>query len=359
MTEAGPASPQAAPPAARSERSWGKFLLALLALLLLPAIPQMRALLPVEQTTLLLVPAIAACALVGWWAGGSLVAAIAWVGLAVLVTVSPAPGVGPFRDLARGWGLLVAGSFGLVCLFGTDRPFLSRALTALVIAMVLAVMMGGLGAVGGGDVHEAVSAELARRNAAWSATVQDFIMRYPDQWGQVTERMPQAAEFPAESERQLATLSRGGAVLFPALLSLESLAALAVAWAAYHRIGRTRLGAPLAPLKEFRFNDQLVWGLIVGLVLVVLPTLAMYRAVGGNLLVFFGALYAVRGLGVLAWFLAPGALTIAVSIGFAMLWWPVLNVIAVLGFMILLVASFGLGLGDTWADWRSRARPTT
>ena len=29
------------------------------------------------------------------------------------------------------------------------------------------------------------------------------------------------------------------------MLSLESLAALAVAWAAYHRIGRTRLGAPL------------------------------------------------------------------------------------------------------------------
>lgn len=356
MTEAGPAT---APPAARTERSWGRFLLALLALLLLPAIPQLRALLPVEQTTLLLVPAIAACAMVGWWAGGSPLAALFWVGLAVLVTVSPAPGVGPYRDLARGWGLLVAGSFGLVCLFGAQRPFFPRALTALVIALVLAAMMGGLGAVGGGDVQDAVSSELMRRNAAWTATVRDFIARYPEQWGQITERMPQAAEFPAESERQLAALSRAGAVLFPALLALESLAALAVAWAAYHRIGRARLGAPLAPLKDFRFNDQLVWGLIVGLTLVVLPTLSMFRAAGGNLLVFFGALYAVRGLGVLAWFLRPGALTIAVSIGFAMLWWPVLNVIAVLGFMILLVASFGLGLGDTWADWRSRPRPTT
>ena len=356
MTEAGPAQ---APPAARSERSWGKFLLALLALLLLPAVPQLRALLPVEQTTLLLVPTLAACAMVGWWAGGSLWAAIAWVGLAVLVTVSPAPGIGPYRDLARGWGLLLAGAFGLVCLFGTGRPFFSRALVALVIALVLAMMMGGIGAIGGGEVHDAVASELARRNAAWSATVRGFIAQYPEQWAQVVERVPQAADFPAESERQLTTLSRGGAMLFPALLSLESLAALAVAWAAYHRIGRTRLGAPLAPLREFRFNDQLVWGLIVGLTLLVLPTMAMYRAIGGNLLVFFGALYAVRGLGVLAWFLAPGALTIALSIGFAMLWWPVLNVIAVLGFMILLVASFGLGLGDTWADWRSRARPTT
>ena len=319
----------------------------------------MRALLPVEQTTLLLVPAIAACALIGWWAGGNMFAAVAWVALAVLVTLSPAPGAGPFRDLVRGWGLLLAGSFGLVCLFGNDRPFFTRALTALVIAMVLAGMMGGLGAMGAGDVQQAVGSELSRRNAAWSATVQDFIARYPAEWKQVTERVPQAADFPADSDRQLRALSQAGTVLFPALLSLESLAALAVAWAAYHRIGRARLGAPLAPLKDFRFNDQLVWGLIVGLTLVVLPTLAMYRAVGGNLLVFFGALYAVRGLGVLAWFLAPGALTIAVSIGFAMLWWPVLNLIAVLGFMILLVASFGLGLGDTWADWRNRARPTT
>jgi hypothetical protein len=46
-------------------------------------------------------------------------------------------------------------------------------------------------------------------------------------------------------------------------------------------------------------------------------------------------------------------------VGFAMLWWPVLNAVAVLGFMLLALAAFGLGLGDTWADWRRRARPTT
>jgi hypothetical protein len=42
-----------------------------------------------------------------------------------------------------------------------------------------------------------------------------------------------------------------------------------------------------------------------------------------------------------------------------MLLWPVLNVIAVLGFTLLLIAALGLGLGDTWADWRRRPRPTT
>jgi hypothetical protein len=62
---------------------------------------------------------------------------------------------------------------------------------------------------------------------------------------------------------------------------------------------------------------------------------------------------------VLSWFLAPGALAVTLLVGFAMLWWPVLNAVAVLGFMLLALAAFGLGLGDTWADWRRRARPTT
>ena len=75
-----------------------------------------------------------------------------------------------------------------------------------------------------------------------------------------------------------------------------------------------------------------------------------------NLLVFFGALYAVRGFGVLTWFMAPGSLGITLAVGFLMLWAPVLNLFAALAFMMLAVASLALGLGDTWADWRSRAR---
>lgn len=355
MTHAGRVSD--APPAARSERSWGKFLLALLALLLLPAWPQLRAVLPIEQTALLLIPAIAACALVGWWAGGNLLLAVAWIALAAFV--ANAPGVaGGYRDLVRGWSLLLAGSFGLVCLFATDRPFFARALIALIISFLLAVMMGGLGATGGGAIRDTIASELTRRNTAWVAMIDAFITRYPKEWGELVQRMPDAANFPAQSAEMLRALSRRGVTLFPALLALESIAALAVAWSAYHRVSRTRLGAPLAPLKEFRFNDQLVWGLIVGLTLLVLPTLSAYRAAGQNLLLFFGALYAVRGLGVLAWFLPPNALGIGAAIGLVLLFVPVLQVIAVLGFFLLLVASFGLGLGDTWADWRSRARPT-
>jgi hypothetical protein len=96
--------------------------------------------------------------------------------------------------------------------------------------------------------------------------------------------------------------------------------------------------------------------LIAGLTIVLLPTLATLTGIGRNLLVFFGALYAMRGLGVLTWFVAPSALALTLFVGFAMLFWPA---IAVLSFMVLAVTSIGLGLGDTWADWRSRPRPTS
>jgi hypothetical protein len=157
----------------------------------------------------------------------------------------------------------------------------------------------------------------------------------------------------------LAVLAQAGEGIFPSLLALESVIALAIAWSVYHRLSRTRLGPPLAQLKEFRFNDQLVWGLILGLLILFLPKLAFVRDLGRNLLVFFSAIYAVRGLGVLSFFTAPGTLAVTATVGFAMLWWPVLNAIAALGFMILGVAAFGLGLGDTWADWRNRPKTTT
>jgi hypothetical protein len=145
--------------------------------------------------------------------------------------------------------------------------------------------------------------------------------------------------------------AREGKRFFPALLALESLGALALAWALYHRLSRARIGAPLARLRDFRFNDQLVWGVIVGIVFLAVPTLHAYRTVGANLTLFFGTLYAVRGTGVLAWFLRsarPGLVTL----------------VAVALLAALLAPAFALGLGliglgDTWEDWRAKARPTT
>jgi Predicted membrane protein (DUF2232) len=339
---------------APSERGWGKLLLALAAFLLIPPYTPLRALLPVEDTLLLLMPALAACCLVGWWAGGRLLLAVTWVGLSAWMLMQSAP-AGPYFNLVRGWSLLLAGSFGLVCLFGTGRPFFSRALSAAALALTLVLLMGSRGPLTPARARLAVQAEFARRNSETLAIFRTALQEHPE----VVKSMPQVASLPTEVEGQLRIMAETGTGLFPSLLLLESLVALALAWGTYHRISRTRLGAPLGFLKDFRFNDQFVWGLIAGVTIVFVPALEFLDVAGRNLLVFFGALYAIRGFGVLSWFLAPGALAAALLVGFAMLWWPVLNAVAVLGFMLLALAAFGLGLGDTWADWRSRARPTT
>ena len=345
---------QDAAPLAPSERGWGKLLLALAAFLFLPLMPPFRALLPVEETLVLLLPALAASCVVGWWAGGRFALAVIWVGLAGWALAQPAV-PGSFYNLVRGWSLLLAGAFGLVCLLGAQRPFFARALATLSLALVLVLVMSARGPLTPTRAQQAVEVEFARRNTESMAMLRAFMKQHPD----VVQAMPQMGSLPDEFDQQLKLMAQTGVGLFPSLLLLESLVALALAWATFHRLSRTRLGAPLGHLKDFRFNDQLVWGLIAGLAIVFVPALEFLGGTGRNLLVFFGALYAIRGFGVLSWFLAPGRLAVTLLVGFAMLWWPVLNAVAVLGFMLMALAAFGLGLGDTWADWRRRARPTT
>ena len=341
------------------ERGWPKLILGLAAFIVVPTIPQFRAFLPIDQTIFLLVPALAACFLVGWWAGGRALLAIGWVALAGwLMWQRPGTSDG-FHNLERGWSLLLAGAFGLTCLFGERRPLFGRALAALSIAIFLALAMSAMGPVPLSEAKQTIAMEFVHRNSETMAQVNAAIGDHPKEWTDLTSRFPQLASTPVEIEQQLTMLSRLGLTVFSSLLALESLLALALAWALYHRLSRARIGAPLRPLREFRFNDQLVWGLIAGLTIAFLPTLQGLRGVGRNLLVFFYALYAIRGLGVLAWFLAPGALIATITMGFAMLWLPINKVAAAFALTLLLVAAFVLGLGDTWADWRRRrVRPS-
>src|SRR6185503_16236145 len=161
-----PPVPNAPVVSAPAERGWGKLLIAIAAFLFIPTIPQMRALLPLEQTMTLFVPAVAACALVGWWAGGRAFLAIAWVAIATLLTARPDGPPGAFNNLVRGWSLLLAGSFGLVCLFfGPKRPLFSRALLALGTTLGLATVMCLVGPVKASQASKTIAQEFGRRNA--------------------------------------------------------------------------------------------------------------------------------------------------------------------------------------------------
>jgi hypothetical protein len=351
-------------PSAR-ERGWGRTTVALLACLAVAAAPLwpaaaglaaafVRAALPIEQTMLLVVPALAACAAVGWWGGGRLLLLVAWTALAVWVVAAPLPAqAGSYPTLARGWTLLVASAFGIVGVVAPGRAFFPRALSALGLALgvALAALLaadrdpGRLARVMAAEHHRRVEASLA----AWRRHAE------ADGWQAVAARSPELAERAEAAVSGLRALPPVAAMLTPALAALESLAALALAWSLYHRLSRTRLGPPLGSLRQFRFNDQLVWGVVAGAAMLLVPSLAALRVVGANLLAFFGALYALRGLGVLRWW-APERWAALGALGLALLL-PVLGVAllsATLGVVALL-----LGLGDTWQDWRNRPpRPT-
>lgn len=326
------------------ETGWRVPLLALILIVALPSFPPLQLLVPLDRLFLLIAPALAACAIVGWKGGGRPLLAIGWTLLAGWVVWGTISTGGTFAFLAGGWAVLLAASFGGVLLSGWGERFLPRALLAIGIALGLGVL--AVVAAGGGfaSTLAVFVAETARRTALAQAAWIEFTGS--TQWAEFVAGTPNAGLLTAEVERQFSVLPQMARVLLPAMLALESLAVLALSWSLYHRFGRSRLGPPLAALREMTFHDGVVWGLIAGLVVVVVPVPAVVWALGMNLLVFASVLYAVRGLGVMLWFISPGRWMLVL-----------LTVVFVLFLQIVGVVAVGIGLGDTWLDWRRRLRP--
>jgi hypothetical protein len=366
--------PAATVAAAPRKGSWRRLALATVLFLAVPLIPQLRVMLPIEQTAMLLVAVIASCMIVGWRQGGKASLAIVWLVLAAALLAWPAsslgePGFGArglavagdsYATLARGWTLILAASFGLVGLFGTARPFIARALATLAVAAGLAFVLILVSPGGPTRVAGTMAVEYGRRNDESIAQIRLGASTEP--WKRRVDSSPAIQRLNDMAEDQLRDIPRWSSLLVPAVLALESLVALALGWSLYHRLNRTPIGPPLGQLREFRFNDQLVWGVAVGASIYLLPAFAEAKNAGLNILVFFGSLYIVRGLGILGWisrgrvgrlvFAMVGSFVVAVLLADA------------LGFLIsplfpIAALAFALGLGDTWLDWRAMIQPKT
>ena len=346
----------AAPP--DGEHGWRKVIFAIIAILLLTVVPPFRALMPIDQPLVLVVSALAVYMLVGWLSGGPFFAAVLWCAVAALVLLRPAVTAGgsQFHDLLRGWALLAAGAFGAVSLAMKRSPFFVRALLAVSVALVIAMTLSLGRSSGLEQTRRAIAEQFASRNDSYIRPLRQIVEAPPPQFRELLTRYRVNDAMVNETEESLRLTSRFAVSAFPALLLLETLAALALAWALYHRLNRSRIGTPLSALREFRFNDQLVWGLVAGLAIVLLPSLSAVRVFGINLLVFFGALYAIRGLGVLFWFMGQFGPAVGLLIGLLLLMSPLLGPAAIVGVPAMML---GLGLGDTWLDWRRRASSAT
>jgi hypothetical protein len=325
------------------KRSWRPLLCGLAAFLLFPFLPFFEAIIPIAQSLLLLVPVIAACSIVGWKVGGRAALAAIWLALSVWILLQPAGTAGtPYDQMARGWAIILAASFGLVSLWSTTSPFFVRALAAVGIASGVGFVIALSAPSGIPRFERAASQEFSRRVVSSIDRLQQS-MATPE-WRQLAEKVPALDTWNDDSDAAMRAIPDHAASMLPALIALESLAALALGWGIYQRLSLVKIGPPLSPLTEFRFNDQLVWGVAVGATLCLLPAFANGRIAGLNLLLFFGALYLIRGLGVLAW-ISRGRYAVIVILSL------IPQVCVMLG-----VLALALGLGDTWLDLRRRAR---
>jgi hypothetical protein len=248
--------------------------------------------------------------------------------------------------LTAGWSVIAGACLGLSVLASRSSRFLGKGVVAVLSALMLSALLVAVTPAGPAALGRTVESVLAVRGNA------DL-----NNWRVARTQMTRSSTTRADSattdvldrfEQSLSGLPQLARLTLPAMLALQTLVAMALAWALFHRFSRTRLGDDLARLREFRFNDHWIWSVIVGLVLALLPALEALRPLGVNLLVFFGALYAVRGAGVLAWFLRPGRSLLGLVVGVALLLLLRDGAAIALGLV---------GLGDTWADWRRRIRP--
>ncbi len=236
----------------------------------------------------------------------------------------PASGVWFFE---RAWGLILGGWFVALSLRWPGTGFVPR----------------GLGAVAG--AFAVMGAHFWARSGDWAVV----------DWA-VTDRMREVAGAALHGLRAsvgpevvsqsleamvLETVAFRGAV-FPALLGLASLSALGLAWWLHGRLARGTSEA-IGPLRDFRFNDQMVWVLILGLV-VLLGAWGGLERLGTNAVVFMGGLYALRG----------AAVVLFLTGGVSLLGGLLLVMTLLLVAPLLLAGAFVIGLGDTWLNLRAR-----
>ncbi len=341
-------------PASRGQ-GWAGLLVGLALFVAVPVIAPLRALLPIEHTLLLLLPAVGACFVTGWWIGGGITPLLGATAAAALALTVVGRSLPPdYRDVARAWGLLSAGVFGVVCVMGArTRGFLPRSLTAVGLLALLALVIVTAQGVPLTGLRDQVAGALAGRNAA-------AVLGVPGRVQPVSEwlHLPTDASrlWAANYAQFLRHLSAAALPLYAAAMGLEIVAALALAWALYHRLSRTPIGPPLTPFQWFSFSGQLAWGMAAGLALAFVPTLSPLAPLGLNLVGFFGALFCLRGLAVIVWFASHWYR--AATVLLALVWLSALSVAAFAVVELTVALCLVLGLADVVVNWRELAQAT-
>lgn len=228
----------------------------------------------------------------------------------------------PVWLVERAWALLVAGGLVVGAVIAPRAPVLYRGLVALLIAALVAAASG----------------------IVTPGLLEGLDWRIAGQFDRVAMAFDSGSETGATLAEAVRSFAEVAKAIYPSLLGLATVAAVAVATYITRRM--EGIEAAVTPLREFRFGDHLAWVLVVGLALSIIPAGGWATRTGANVVVFMGGLYILRGAGVLVWL---G--TSVISSGWSIALW---SIAAILFYPVTLGAAFVLGLSDTWLDLRTR-----
>jgi hypothetical protein len=246
------------------------------------------------------------------------------VGVPSIVLLLTAPG-DLLSALARAYIVLVCAAFAVLMLVAPAR-FLPQALRASLIALGAALLLARI--VLGRHAPDLLQWEATRQA---SATLRTLVDLRPEMY----VAFGPAVHFLSET--------------VPAMLVLQAIAGLGLAWQWHQHLAPHPLGAPLAPFREFRIADAWVWAVVASVAVWITPFFGGLKAAALNLLVVLGALYLLRGAAIVVAFAAVLGLSPAVLVAGL-----VMSAVLAVPLLFVIPGLATLGVSDTWLEFRRR-----
>jgi len=231
----------------------------------------------------------------------------------------------------RAWSLIAGGAFVAVTAARGKTGLVGRTLGAVGLALMVVLAIGVLrpGVLQAADWW--MASEIRQAALVAGGILQQFRGNSDPE---VSRQLDAAVQRWVDLQQDV----------YPAMLSLATLAALGLSWFALERLsGNVR--SP-GPVRDFRFSDHLIWLLIGGLALLVLPLGGFAFRLGENATLFMGGLYLLRGTAILMCIGAAAATSIWTT--------ALLTLAALFLYPVVLGTALVLGLTDTWLDLRAR-----
>jgi hypothetical protein len=231
----------------------------------------------------------------------------------------------------RAWSLIAGGAFVAVTAARGHTGLVGRTLGAVGLALMVVLAIGAIRP----GVLQAVDWWMAAEIRQAALAAGDILQQFRGNTDPDLSRQLDAAV------QKWVDLQQD---VYPAMLSLATLAGLGLSWFGLERLSGS-VRSP-GPVRDFRFSDQLIWLLIGGLMLLVLPLGGFAFRLGENATLFMGGLYLLRGTAILMWIGAAAVTSVWTA--------ALLTLAALFLYPFVLGTALVLGVSDTWLDLRAR-----